>query len=113
MGFKFNHLEAGFRTMTLGEQTGETNVRIDNIISELRSFIRSRFSVPESDTDFNDHIDLFNYGYIDSLGAADLTSFIERHYGIKFSDTDWVSEPLSNITEIAQFVWKRRSEGTL
>ena len=88
--------------------TDETHMQIDHIVSELRTFIIGRFAVPENDRDFTDAIDLFNYGYIDSLGAADLAAFVERRFGIKFSDVDWVTFPLSNINEIASFVSKRQ-----
>ena len=40
---------------------------IDEVISELRGFIRERFGIPENDSDFNDEVNLFNYGYIDSF----------------------------------------------
>jgi acyl carrier protein len=96
--------------MTTDGPAGKTNMRIDDIVSELRAFIISHFAVPENDREFTNTVDLFNYGYIDSLGAVDLTSFIGSRFGIKFSDTDWVRVPLSNIEEIASFVSKRQLE---
>ena len=45
----------------------------DKIMSALRSFIRQRFNVPEGDADFTDDVHLFDYGYIDSFGAIELT----------------------------------------
>lgn len=80
----------------------------DEITSELRSFIRKRFGVPESDPDFNDDVDLFNYGYIDSFGAVELTTFIENQFSIRLSESDWVALPLSTIKEISSFVLARR-----
>jgi methoxymalonate biosynthesis acyl carrier protein len=94
--------------MTTTGPADKPNMRTDDIVSELRIFIMTRFAVPERDRDFTNTVDLFNYGYIDSLGAADLASFIESRFGIKFSDTDWVSSPLSTIEEIAGFVSKRQ-----
>jgi acyl carrier protein len=80
----------------------------DQIMSELRKFIRERFAIPENDPDFSDDVDLFNYGYIDSFGAVELTGFVERQFGIKFTDSDWVNFPLSSIREISSFAAKRR-----
>lgn len=86
----------------------ETNdMPADHIISELRRFIITRFAVPTNDCDFTNTIDLFNYGYIDSLGAAALTTFIEDRFGLKFTNADWVTYPLSSIEEIAIFISKR------
>ena len=79
----------------------------DEIRSELRKFIRLQFAIPENDPDFSDDIDLFNYGYIDSFGAVELTGFIERQFGTTFADSDWTKFPLNSIREISAFVAKR------
>jgi methoxymalonate biosynthesis acyl carrier protein len=79
----------------------------EEIRSELRSFVRQRFAIPDDDSDFSDEIDLFNYGYIDSIGAVELTGFVERQFGVRFTDSDWVNFPLSSIREISAFVAKR------
>jgi acyl carrier protein len=78
-----------------------------DIGSELRNFVRQRFSIPQDDPDFTDDVDLFNYGYIDSLGAVELTGFIEQQFGVAFTDSDWINFPLSSIREISTFIAKR------
>jgi methoxymalonate biosynthesis acyl carrier protein len=83
-------------------------MEIQEIATGLQKFIRERFGVPESDPDFNNEVDLFNYGYIDSFGAVDLTSFIEKQFSIKFTNSDWVTFPLSTINQISSFVSKRQ-----
>jgi acyl carrier protein len=80
----------------------------NQITADLRQFIRQHYGVPETDADFNDDVDLFNYGYIDSFGAVALTAFIERQFSIKFDNADWVSFPLSTINQIAAFVVQRQ-----
>ena len=82
----------------------------ENISSELGRFVRQHFSIPEDDPDFSDDIDLFNYGYIDSIGAVELTGFVEGQFGVRFTDSDWVNFPLSSIREISTFVAKRVEE---
>ena len=79
----------------------------EKIRSELGSFVRQRFAIPDNDSDFSDDIDLFNYGYIDSIGAVELTGFVERQFGVRFTDSDWVNFPLSSIREISAFVARR------
>jgi methoxymalonate biosynthesis acyl carrier protein len=86
-------------------------MRTEEIESELRTFVQQQFSIPKNDPDFSDDIDLFNYGYIDSIGAVELTGFVERHFGVQFTDSDWVSYTLSSIREISRFVTKRLEEG--
>ena len=78
-----------------------------DIGSELRNFVRQRFSIPQDDPDFTDDVDLFNYGYVDSLGAVELTGFIDQQFGVAFTDSDWINFPLSSIREISAFITKR------
>ena len=78
------------------------------ITSQLRQFIRQQFGVPENDPDFNDNVDLFNYGYIDSFGAVELTNFMESKFSMRIADSDWAAFPLSTIEEISTFISKRQ-----
>ena len=83
-------------------------MEIEEVTSDLRGFIRERFGIPENDSDFNDEVNLFNYGYIDSFGAVELTSFIESQFSIRLTESDWASFPLDTIREISSFVAKRQ-----
>lgn len=80
------------------------------IAARLRAFIRKQFGVPESDPDFNDDVDLFNYGYVDSFGAVELAGFIEKSFSIKFTDSDWADHPLNTINQLSAFVARRQKE---
>ena len=79
-----------------------------DIMSQLRQFIRQQFGVPENDPDFNDNVDLFNYGYIDSFGAVELTNFMENKFTMRIADSDWAAFPLNTIEEISNFISKRQ-----
>ena len=80
---------------------------IDQIKNELRSFIKEKFEVPDTDSDFSDDVHLFDYGYVDSFGAVELTSFVKTHFGVEITDSDLVANPLNSINEISTFVEKR------
>lgn len=82
---------------------------IDTIMDRLRTFIREQFKVPPSDKEFTDDVHLFDYGYIDSFGAVELTTFVETTFGIQVTQSDLVACPLNSVREIASFVQKRRS----
>lgn len=84
----------------------------DQIKAQLNNFIRTRFNVPPSDKDFNDDIHLFDYGYIDSFGAVELTTFVEKQFAIRVSPSDLVAFPLNTINEISSFV-ERRKKGEI
>jgi len=80
----------------------------NDIIQELQLFIRKQFNVPANDTDFNDEVHLFDYGYVDSFGAVELTNFVESKFSVKIGQNDMIAYPLNTIREIASFVVRRR-----
>ena len=84
------------------------NGDVDQVMGRLKAFVRERFSVPESDSDFSDDVHLFDFGYIDSFGAVDLTRFVESAFDTEVSDNDLIAYPLNTIREIATFVIKRK-----
>jgi D-alanine--poly(phosphoribitol) ligase subunit 2 len=83
-------------------------IEINDIAPEVRSFVRERFKVPDDDTEFSDDVHLFDYGYVDSFGAVQVTLFVESRYAVKISEADFVLYPMNSITEIASFVSRRK-----
>jgi methoxymalonate biosynthesis acyl carrier protein len=83
-------------------------MQIEEVAERLRQFIRSEFGVPADDAEFNDDVDLFNYGYVDSFGGVTLNAFVEREFQIELSESDMVNAPLNTIRGISAFVVKRR-----
>ena len=80
----------------------------EEIADRLRHFIRTEFGVPADDGEFNDDVDLYNYGYVDSFGGVTLHGFVEREFKIELSESDLLDAPLSTIRGISSFVAKRR-----
>jgi methoxymalonate biosynthesis acyl carrier protein len=85
----------------------EVEMESENIKLKLRQFIRESFKVPENDKDFNDDVHLFDYGYIDSFGAVELTAFVAKSFSVKVSQSDLVAYPMNTINEIVTFVSAR------
>ena len=83
--------------------------QISQIATKLRAFIREKFRIPDNDPDFNDDVHLFDYGYVDSFGAVDLTTFVESAFAVKITESDLVAFPLNTVREIATFVAKRKN----
>jgi D-alanine--poly(phosphoribitol) ligase subunit 2 len=80
-------------------------------MGELRRFIQERFKVPENDPDFNDDVNLFDYGYVDSFGAMELTSFVKEKFSVEITGSDLVAFPLNTVREIATFAVNRINGG--
>jgi len=87
-------------------------MELNTLLDEVRSFIRKRFKVPDDDPDFNDNVHLFQYGYLDSFGAVELTAFVEKRLSIEITAADMVAHPLNTINEIGTFAL-RRSKGEI
>jgi len=81
------------------------------IALRLRSFIRNRFGIAETDAEFTDDVNLFNYGYVDSFGAVELYAYVEKEFSLHFSESDLVTAPLNTIREISLFIASRQKEG--
>ena len=86
------------------------STELDNAMGKVREFIRARFQIPEDDPDFDDDVHLFDYGYVDSFGAVELTSFVEKEYSIQIAPSDLVAYPLNTVREIAAFALRRRNK---
>ncbi|RKN78909.1 acyl carrier protein [Paenibacillus ginsengarvi] len=77
---------------------------MDEIIQELERHIRERYEIADDDDDFGTDVHLFDYGFIDSIGATALIAHIEKTYGIQVTNQDLMLYPLNTITEIATFI---------
>ena len=84
-------------------------MELTQIVHQLRSFIQERFEVSETDPDFSNDVHLFDYGYVDSFGAVELNSFVEKTFAIKVTPSDLIAFPLNTIQEIAAFIARRRT----
>ena len=78
-----------------------------DVAAELSRYLRDRFAIPDDDPDFGIDVSLFDFGYIDSMGAMAVVAFLEERFHISISDEDWVRHSLKTVREISQFVHQR------
>lgn len=90
-------------------QLDQIDMEGTQIAHQLRSFIRERFNVSAADPDFSDNVHLFDYGYVDSFGAVELNSYVEKTFAIKVTPSDLIAFPLNTISEIAMFIARRQA----
>jgi len=81
------------------------------IAEAIEAFVRRRFDIPATDTYFNRHINLWEEGYVDSLGMTELIVFLESSFAIKVPDTVLFSPEFTSIDGIARLVGMVRSGG--
>ncbi|MFS0836330.1 acyl carrier protein [Paenibacillus sp. UNC499MF] len=77
---------------------------MEEIMKQLEEHIKSRYEIEEDDEDFGTDVHLFDYGFIDSMGATALIAHIEQTYGIQVTNQDLMLYPMNTVREIAQFI---------
>lgn len=72
--------------------------------SSLEQFVREIGRIPATDTTFGPHSELFDSGYIDSLGIVTLTNYIEEQFGVALAEEQLFDPRFTTIAGIAQIV---------
>ena len=78
-------------------------MNIEEIIHTLEDYIREQFDIG-NDPDYNSEVDLFEYGFLDSMGAMEVIAYIEEEYSIEITQKDVVLYPMNTIAEIAEVI---------
>jgi acyl carrier protein len=80
------------------------------ILAAVEEFARRQFSIKPSDRRFSRSIDLFEEGYVDSIGVIELIEFLEQTFVVEIPEEDLFSPEFSTIDGIAQIVVRNRVE---
>jgi acyl carrier protein len=70
----------------------------------IEKFVRNQFSVDPADPGFDREVDLFEYGYVDSVGVVELIGFIQEEFSVEVPDDDLLAGDFSSIAGIARIV---------
>jgi acyl carrier protein len=79
---------------------GEVTIRIE-------AYVREHFNVSSRDGRFGATVDLFEGGYVDSIGLVELLEFIESEFGVQISDEDLLSDEFATLEGIGRIVRER------
>jgi acyl carrier protein len=77
----------------------------------IEAFVRKTFAVSGSDPKFGTETDLFEGGYVDSVGLAEMLGFIEERFGVTVPDEELLGEEFASIDGIARTVSRLNSSG--
>ncbi len=91
-----------------GSSANGHGLSLEAVQSDVRNFIRQNYSIAADDRDFTDDVHLYNAGYIDTMGAGTLKTFVESKYAIQVTPTDLAAQPMNTVRELSAFVVKRR-----
>jgi D-alanine--poly(phosphoribitol) ligase subunit 2 len=63
----------------------------------IEAFVRETFDVSPGDPGFSRDVDLFDGGYVDSVGFTELLAFIEEQFGIEVPEDELLSDEFLSI----------------
>ena len=75
-----------------------------DVADRVEAFLRVMFEVSASDARFSRTINLFEMGYIDSVGYAELIEFIHQEFDVEIPEDDLLSDEFSSIAGMACIV---------
>jgi acyl carrier protein len=79
-------------------------VNATQIADLVETFVRGQFNVSDSDPGFGREIDLFEGGYVDSVGVAELLEYVTQEFGVDIPESDLFSDEFSSIDGISSIV---------
>ena len=68
------------------------------------AYVRSAFNVSPSDPGFDRTVDLFERGYVDSVGFVELLEFIREDFGVDVPEEILISDDFMGVEGIARAV---------
>lgn len=75
-----------------------------DVKSTIRQYIMEHFDIGTDDPDFSDDVDLFDYGFVDSLGATEIVLFLEHTFSVTITQKDITLYPMNTVSEISTVV---------
>lgn len=83
---------------------------MDDIERIIDEYLREQLEITEDDDDYGVELNLFDAGYLDSVGAMQLIVFIEERFAVEISQKDITLYPMNTIEEIASVVRRKKSD---
>jgi acyl carrier protein len=74
------------------------------IANRIEEFVRTQFEIDPNDDGFNQTVDLFELGYVDSVGFAELLAFFAEEFNVDVPEADLLSEEFLSIDGMARIV---------
>ena len=78
-------------------------MNLQEITDTLYQFVKEKFNIGE-DPDYTAQVNLFDYGFIDSLEATEILAYVEERFQVEITQRDIVLSPMNSVAEIAAVV---------
>ena len=75
----------------------------------IRNFIQHNINIMDEEVLVKDHDNIFQLGFVDSMFAMKLISFLEKEFGIKFSNDDLTLANFNSVDNMFAMLERKRA----
>ena len=79
-------------------------IKTTKIEEEIKAFLTRQFLFSFDEESITTSTDLFDSGIIDSFGAVEMVSFVEKKFCIKISDDELLSDSIRSLDNLIKFI---------
>jgi acyl carrier protein len=79
-------------------------ISVNAVADEIEAFVREHFQVPASDARFGRRLNLWEEGYVDSVGVVEMIEFLEQRFVVRIPEEVLFSPGFTSIDGIAASV---------
>ncbi|MGM9993467.1 MAG: acyl carrier protein [Candidatus Avigastranaerophilus sp.] len=76
----------------------------ESVKNKIRQYIIDTAQIQSDDKEFSDEINLYKYGYLDSIDSMSVIYFLESEFDVKITKEDILLNNLETINNIAKMV---------
>jgi len=76
----------------------------DVAAARIETFLRARFRISPDDAGFTRQVNLWEEGYVDSVGVVEVIEFLERTFGVRIPDDALFSPDFTCVDGMVGFV---------
>jgi acyl carrier protein len=74
------------------------------VADQLAAFVRERFQISASDTNFTYDVHLWEQSYVDSIGVLEILAFLEGQFAVRIPEDALFAEERATISGLAELV---------
>jgi acyl carrier protein len=75
-----------------------------DIAGKIETYVRETFQIAPDDPGFGRSVDLFEAGYVDSVGVIELLAFVSDEFVVEVPDSALLSERFATIDGMAEII---------
>lgn len=77
---------------------------VESAAVKIEQFLRVRFRIASDDTGFTRQVNLWEEGFVDSVGVVEVIEFLEHSFGVRIPDDALFAPEFTCVAGMAAFV---------